>query len=348
MQTVREVERVRYGLPANAPFVDLKSIWTFAGLILLPPALSITLVAITWFHWYLKSRPPLFRTLYNLSAVLLATYAASAVLYVGLPAGAYPGLPVSWRGVAVVALAAAVRWFVNFGLIVAIILLSAPKTPAQEALGSFSNSLVEVTALCLGAITALVTVTDPWYIALILPLTLVLHRNLLLRQYEVAARTDAKTGLANAMHWSQLARDELVRAERDTTALGVLMLDLDHFKRVNDTLSHSTGDTVLRQIGRLLSETATGRTVAARLGGEEFLLVLPEIDAREAQLRCEELRLRVRGHDWSAVTHGLPVTTSIGVTTVTGGPHTVSDLLERADQHLYAAKRAGRDRVVGA
>ena len=70
------------------------------------------------------------------------------------------------------------------------------------------------------------------------------------------------------------------------------------------------------------------------------------MDAREAHLRCEELRLRIRGHDWSNVTHGLPVTTSIGVTTAVDGRHSVSDLLEQADRHLYTAKRAGRDRVV--
>ena len=103
---------------------------------------------------------------------------------------------------AVIILAAAIRWFVNFALVVAIILLSAPKTPAQDALGSFSNGLVEVAALSLGGVTALVVSHDAWYLALILPLLLVLHRTLLLRQYEVAARTDTKTGLANATHWS--------------------------------------------------------------------------------------------------------------------------------------------------
>jgi diguanylate cyclase (GGDEF)-like protein len=161
------------------------------------------------------------------------------------------------------------------------------------------------------------------------------------------AHRDALTGLYNRRYVDERLPALLIEAAARHTPISLAIVDLDHFKRVNDTLSHNTGDTVLRQIGQLLSEAATGRTVAARLGGEEFLLILPDVDAREALLACEELRLRIRSHDWSSVTHGLPVTTSIGVTTAVDGPHAVNDLLERADHHLYAAKRAGRDRVVG-
>jgi diguanylate cyclase (GGDEF)-like protein len=162
------------------------------------------------------------------------------------------------------------------------------------------------------------------------------------------AHRDSLTGLYNRRYVDERLPALLDEAASRGTPISLAIVDLDHFKRINDTLSHNTGDTVLRQIGQLMSDAATGRTVAARLGGEEFLLVLPDVDAREAWLLCEELRLRIRGHDWSAVTHGLPVTTSIGVTTATDGPYTVSDLLERADQHLYTAKRGGRDLVVGA
>jgi len=162
------------------------------------------------------------------------------------------------------------------------------------------------------------------------------------------AHRDALTGLYNRRYVDDRLPALLAEAATRRTPLSLAIVDLDHFKRINDTLSHNTGDIVLRQIGQLLSEAATGSTVAARLGGEEFLLILPGLDAREALLRCEELRLRIRGHDWSAVTHGLPVTTSIGVTTAAAdGPHTVSEMLEQADQRLYAAKRGGRDRVVG-
>jgi diguanylate cyclase (GGDEF)-like protein len=103
---------------------------------------------------------------------------------------------------------------------------------------------------------------------------------------------------------------------------------------------------VLQQIAQLLAETATGPEIAARMGGEEFLLVFPGADVAEAHRRCEQLRLRIRAHDWAPITGPLPVTASIGITTAVDGVGNPSTLLSRADHNLYAAKRAGRDRVV--
>ena len=136
---------------------------------------------------------------------------------------------------------------------------------------------------------------------------------------------------------------EAVAARRP---LAVAIVDLDHFKRINDTLSHDAGDLVLRQVGRLLTETVTEPAFAARLGGEEFLLVLPGTGVGAAVRRCAELAARIRGHDWTPVAGTLPVTASIGVTVTTDEQVTPAMLLSRADRHLYAAKHAGRDRVV--
>lgn len=347
MQAVPGIERIRQGVPVNAPYVDLKSVWTFAGLLLLPPSLSVALVAITCVHLRLRLRMQTFRWLYGSATVLLATYAAASVLYAGLPRGAYPGLPHSWQGVAVIALAAAVRWFVNFALVVVIILMSAPKTPAQEALGSFTNSLVEVAALSLGAVTALVTVVDPWYIAMVMPLLLVMHRNLLLRQYEVAARTDTKTGLANAMHWSQIARSELVRAERDGTSVGVVMLDLDHFKRINDTYGHLTGDAVLKAVAEALRKESRDYDLVGRFGGEEFMILTPDIDSVDLTSIAERFRRCIGGLSvTSPDTHEtVTVTASAGVVAYPSGGGDLDELLLAADAALYEAKETGRNRT---
>ncbi len=160
------------------------------------------------------------------------------------------------------------------------------------------------------------------------------------------AHRDALTGLHNRRYVNERLPALLGEASVRRAPLSVAILDLDHFKRINDTLSHSTGDTVLQQVARLLVEAATGPAVAARMGGEEFLLILPDVDAAEAARRCEQVRLRIRAHDWEPVAGALPVTASIGVTTVPDGRGTPSALLSRADRNLYAAKRAGRDRVV--
>jgi diguanylate cyclase (GGDEF)-like protein len=160
------------------------------------------------------------------------------------------------------------------------------------------------------------------------------------------AHRDPLTGLHNRRYVNERLPALLGEASVRRAPLSVAILDLDHFKRINDTLSHSTGDAVLQQVARLLVEAATGPAVAARMGGEEFLLILPDVDAAEAARRCEQVRLRIRAHDWEPVAGALPVTASIGVTTVPDGRGTPSALLSRADRNLYAAKRAGRDRVV--
>ena len=160
------------------------------------------------------------------------------------------------------------------------------------------------------------------------------------------AHRDALTGLYNRRYVNERLPALLGEAADRRTPISVAIVDLDHFKRVNDTLSHSAGDTVLQHVAHLLVEAATGASIAARMGGEEFLLIFPGVDATEAALRCETLRMRIREHAWGPVTGMLPVTTSIGVTTSADGRGTPSALLSQADRNLYAAKRGGRDRVV--
>jgi two-component system, cell cycle response regulator len=160
------------------------------------------------------------------------------------------------------------------------------------------------------------------------------------------AHRDALTGLYNRRYIDERLPALLGEAAVRRTPISVAILDLDHFKRVNDTLSHITGDTVLQHIATLLVEAATGSAIAARMGGEEFLLVFPGVAAKEAAERCERLRLRIRAHAWEPITGTLPITTSIGVTAAADGQSTLSGMLAQADHNLYAAKRAGRDRVV--
>ena len=348
LELVKGIERIREGVRTNTPLVDLKSAWTFAGVLLLPPALAVTLAVLSNVQMRLRVAPrQTFRWVYTGATIVLATEAAAAVLYVGQPQGTYPGLPLSWHGVAIIILAGVVRWFVNHGLIVTIILLSSPQTPGKDALGSFSDNIIEAAALSLGAVTALVVSKDPWYMVLVLPPMLVLHRSLLMRQYELAARTDHKTGLANAVYWSQVARSELARAERDAAAVGIVMLDLDHFKRVNDTYGHLTGDAVLKGVANALSKQTRGYDLVGRFGGEEFMVLLPGHDPLDLPTTVERFRqsiseLRIISPD----THErVDVTASAGVVTFPEGGHDLDELLLAADAALYRAKEQGRDRT---
>jgi diguanylate cyclase (GGDEF)-like protein len=160
------------------------------------------------------------------------------------------------------------------------------------------------------------------------------------------AHRDVLTGLYNRRYIDERLPVLLGEAVARRTPISVAILDLDHFKRVNDTFSHATGDTVLQHVAQLLTESVSGSMIAARMGGEEFLLIFPGLDARAAVERCERLRLRIRAHAWEPIIGTLAVTTSIGVTTAPEGLGTPSTLLSLADRNLYVAKREGRDRVV--
>jgi two-component system cell cycle response regulator len=166
-------------------------------------------------------------------------------------------------------------------------------------------------------------------------------------RFREMAQRDALTGLYNRRFVDEQLALLLERAAERHEPLSVALIDLDHFKRVNDTLSHAAGDVVLQQVAGLLTDAATGEATVARHGGEEFLLILPDTDVDAAVRCCERLRRTVAAHPWQPVTGAIPVTASIGVTTVTDGRSTPSALLAQADRNLYAAKRTGRDRVVG-
>lgn len=155
---------------------------------------------------------------------------------------------------------------------------------------------------------------------------------------------DALTGCVNRAHGLESLHVELRRAERLGSPLSVLMLDLDHFKQVNDTHGHLAGDAVLAAVGALVRASLRGSDVKVRYGGEEFLVVLPDTPPAGARQLAETLRGLI---DRARIPVGhteLRVTASIGVTTAAAGEQ-VEAVIARADRALYDAKRAGRDRV---
>jgi diguanylate cyclase (GGDEF)-like protein len=171
------------------------------------------------------------------------------------------------------------------------------------------------------------------------------HRTLA-RELEADVRRDPLTGLGNRRElerrWPQL----LAQAADHDTPLAVAMLDLDGFKQVNDARGHAVGDRVLVALAGLLRAHTRNADLVARMGGEEFLLALPDTSPERAQEVCERLREQVAGYDWHALAPGLQVTISAGLACAPpGAPDT---LIEAADAALYRAKSAGRNRVMRA
>lgn len=166
----------------------------------------------------------------------------------------------------------------------------------------------------------------------------------LLEQFQLVAIRDALTGLFNRRHMETLLESEARRAERYDGALSVAMVDVDHFKSVNDQYGHSAGDAVLRQLAQISAEVFDGTLECmGRWGGEEFLVILAGADAAHGHHRLSAFLNAVQSHDWSS--QGLPnVTFSAGLCAHQPGV-SMTELLEGADQALYSAKRSGRNRI---
>ena len=164
-------------------------------------------------------------------------------------------------------------------------------------------------------------------------------------QAKVLASHDELTQALNRRSLMAALGRERNRAERSGQPFSVAALDLDHFKSVNDTLGHATGDAVLKEFARISTETKRATDVFGRFGGEEFLLILVDIPCEQARQATERIRAAVEEIDWGAIAPGLKVTVSAGVAGYRKG-ETIEQLLHRADTALYAAKRAGRNRVV--
>ncbi len=167
------------------------------------------------------------------------------------------------------------------------------------------------------------------------------------KRIEELAEVDDLTGALNRRSIMKLLDDEIVRCQQNNMACSVALIDLDHFKQINDRFGHLTGDEVLRTFAISIFANIRGIDKFGRFGGEEFLLVLPETSHDSAARMLDRLRVIVETLDWSAFSEGLTVTISAGVATLRQS-ETSESLLARADLALYAAKERGRNRIAAA
>lgn len=160
------------------------------------------------------------------------------------------------------------------------------------------------------------------------------------------AERDALTGLYNRRQFMRMAEMELVRADRMPRGTSLLMVDLDFFKKVNDEYGHPAGDGVLQQVAGILMSSVRASDLVGRMGGEEFIVLLPYTTPEQAVVVAEKLRLALRAHPLKIEHLALPVTASFGVTGLTETQKApLQALYTAADLALYAAKHGGRDRV---
>ncbi|MEQ0562163.1 GGDEF domain-containing protein [Amycolatopsis sp. NEAU-NG30] len=349
-ETGRRVERIRRRV-SGSPHINMTSVWTFAGVLLLPPLLLTLLVAGLYAHlairsWYRLQRVPASRTVSNAAIILLSCYAAQSVLRASGVHDIRAAMTAGWTGTFATA-AAGLTFFVVNALLVLPARREVGRTPAA-LFGSWSDNGLEIATLCLGALNALALATLPGLVVLVFPPLLLLHRTVLVKQLEVAAHRDEKTGLYNTSGWHALAERTLAATARQQGTFGILMLDLDHFKQVNDTYGHLAGDAVLRAVAQSIISAVRGRGDAVgRFGGEEFVVLLPGITQPDIGAVAERIRRTISalkvpmGH---LSIKGLSV--SIGIAVYPNAGTSLQRLLDAADTALYHAKATGRNKVV--
>ncbi|MFE3783581.1 GGDEF domain-containing protein [Amycolatopsis sp. NPDC059090] len=248
--------------------------------------------------------------------------------------------------------AIATFWLVNTVAVGAAIVTAEKQRSIAGIVGGWSANALEVVTLFLGAITAVFVQLRPWLALFLLPLVYVLHRSDSAKHLETAASTDRKTGLLNMETWRCLAEAGLRKARRHRVPTAVLMLDLDFFKRINDTHGHLFGDDVLRAVAQVISSETRRTDLVGRFGGEEFVIFLSDVSLSGAteiaeRIRCAVAALEiVPGEEDSASAVSVRVT--VGVACDNGYAEDdvdLSELLLSADNRLFFAKGQGRDRI---
>ena len=343
----RRIERQRRIL-SNGPFISMTSVWLLPAGLLCPPQLVAVLGVVLYVYLAFRSwngtRPgEAHRVAANATTMILSALTGGLVGHLALGSG-----------VATVTMAALAFFAVNTALTGLGLYLADPaKATPVSCLGNMDDNLLELSTLCVGALLVMVLNEEPLLSVLVILPLYVLQRSVLIKRLEELATTDQKTQLLNATTWQEGAQREISRAEREKGTFGALMIDLDHFKRINDTYGHLAGDDVLKAVAAVVKQETRAHDLVGRFGGEEFVALLPATSKEDAIVTAERIRKRVSELIIATKTNeGAMVdikrqTASIGVAAYPYDGASIEEVMSSADAAVYAAKHGGRNRVVG-
>jgi diguanylate cyclase (GGDEF)-like protein len=341
----------RLGQPSGVSR-DLLSAWWLPIALLLPPLYALVAPFGIGFVLYLRVRRiPVYRGVFSSAALGLAGAAASASFHLAVPHSLRASLKGShaWLGgpeVIGAAVGCAILFAVlNAGIVAIAAHLADPEAPLAKVLWDRESLLLDLTETCAGILVAVTCGLSFLLLLVALPPVILLQRSLMHQQLAAAARTDPKTGLLNAAAWQREADAEVTRALRAGHPLSLLLVDVDHFKRVNDSYGHLIGDDVLRALATELRQQVRESDVVGRFGGEEFTVLLPRTDGDGACRIAERLRSSACALSVVAADTQISVTVSIGVAELGQHGHDLFELLAAADLALYGAKDEGRNKV---
>jgi diguanylate cyclase (GGDEF)-like protein len=333
---------------------DFSGTWILPTAILLPPIyaalIPIPIVAVLQFYVH---RGRFYRRVFS-AASLGLSYVAVSLAFQVIPrsfAGGSVGLGLhafTWCIAVGICEVLAVR--VQHFLIVGAVKIANPAM--RMFAGEFDRETLQelFVEIDLAVLIAIAVALSPTLVVIALPTVLLVRRYLVHPVLVAQSRIDSKTGLLNVSTWETEAETELSRSVRTRSPVTLLLIDIDHFKRVNDTHGHLVGDKVLKAVAEALSGDLRPYDRAGRFGGEEFVILLAQTTEADAKGIADRLRVRVA--DLAVPISDRPdsatvgVTISLGVAAMDAGQtRELNDLLAAADSALYGAKRAGRNRI---
>jgi diguanylate cyclase (GGDEF)-like protein len=351
LSSVVATPRIPYA--ENHTVKDFITVWVLPVAVLLPPVyaliMPIPLFALTQLH----HPGVLFRRMFSGAAIGLA-YSAGSLAFRAFPAS-FAGSTLGTGTHAITWVVAVIVCEVIGGrghqfLILGAIKLSDPSVRLTRVEFDREAMLGAFAEFDLAVLITVVIAANPLFAILAVPTVLLARRFMMHAPLLEQSRVDAKTGLLNASTWEREAAIEVDRAVRTHAPLAVALIDIDHFKRVNDTYGHLAGDRALKAVTQELRNHLRGYDLAGRFGGEEFVLLLPQATGHDARNVAERLRTHIAGmvtpvDDEPDCATFVTLTISIGVAALDGANRKLSDLLATADTALYQAKQTGRNKT---
>ena len=348
--TVEALRRV--GEPAGT-FSDLQLAWTLPMALLLPPVYAMLApIPLTVLSHFRIKYTVIYRRTFSTAALALTNLGA-AVLFRGL-IGVHPFAEVSthewvqhagsYTGFGL--LAGLIATYFDYLLVIIAVRTSDPDATWRILFRDRETATLEFVEACCGVVVTVLAAVNPFSVIAAIPPMLLLQRSILHGQLNAAARLDQKTGLLNAGTWNKEAERELTTSRGAGAPVALLLIDLDHFKRVNDQHGHLIGDEVLKLVADALAGQVRKADLAGRFGGEEFVLLLTDTPLDEASRIAERLRRRIAGLSVVGdAGESVATTVSIGIATLGQDGSDLMELLAAADAALYRAKSAGRNRT---
>ena len=340
--------------PQGAAVRDLQSIWYLAIAIVLAPVYAFAAPMLLTLYKVIRTRPiVLYRRIFSNATISLA-YGCASLVFHAIPdsvAGTHPGTQnhaLTWT--ASVAACAILGWIINHGLLVVAMKLDDPEARVREIVGSRESITSDSIELSLAVSVALVVAINPVLMALALPSVIMQRRYLMRVHLEAHGRIDSSTGVLNALTWRREATAEMLKALRSHTPLSLAMIDIDHFKDVNEMAGETVHDQLLRDVAAMLKDQLPGHDLIGRFGGDEFVILLPSTGGDEARKISERLRDRIAGEpiaieSGSQAGYVFRLTVSIGVAVLNQRRHALTELIGAADTALGQAKSTGWNKV---